>query len=99
MKDVQVGDSIKYLYEMYGTQIIGAGVITEVDDDFVVIEDLYGKEIEVPYDSIYTREPRASEIKPVQIQEEPSEEDRLNEGVQGVHIRVKKNKKGKLEDD
>ena len=87
--DIKVGDVIRYSYLVYGTQCIGNGTVSKVNEDESVVIDLGNSELIVEKKNILERKPRADEGKTVVIPEDKTEEEKFNEMNTGVHIQKK----------
>lgn len=89
--DIQKGDVVRYSYLVYGTQCIGEGTVSKVNEDGSVVIDFGASEMIVGAKNIIERKPRADEGKKVVIPEDKTEEEKFNEMNTGVHIQKKEN--------
>ena len=87
--DIQKGDAIRYSYLVYGTQCIGDGTVSKVNEDGSVVIDMGNSEMIVGAKNIIERKPRADEGKYVFVPEDKTEEEKFNEMNTGVHIQKK----------
>ena len=87
--DIKVGDVVRYSYLVYGTQCIGNGTVSKVNEDGSIVIDLGDAELIVGEKNIIERKPRAEEEKPVVVHEDKTEEEKFNEMNTGIHIQKK----------
>ena len=87
MKDIRVGDLVRFSYFKDRVQILAPGqVIQELPDGKVLVRITSGRQAEVPLSHIVDRQARPEQKKiPVYTPKDPEEE--LNNGVIGVRFK------------
>ena len=87
--DIKKGDTIRYSYYVYGTQVLTNGVVSEVKEDGSCVIDQGNTELIVDKKSILERLPRKDETESKKVIEEKSEEEHFNEMHTGISLHKK----------
>lgn len=98
--DIKVGDTVRFFYIRYGTQIITTGdVIEDVGNDVYIVKVSSGVEAEVPLNQILERHLRPEERrKPIAPISTDDPDASLNVGVAGIKFRHRRDRHGNRKD-